>query len=232
MQRPPRNLGPNRRLLSITAAVVVGLHVLVLFLWGIDGRVDAISQRPDLHIEFSTAAPVPSATAAPVAAPATQPVTPPTPPPLRPAPSKPVAPTPTPPEPTAATSAAPTPSAPTDPEPRITAPAASGRDANILPSTLSADADYTAAELHNPKPIYPFTAVRQGLQGRVLLLVEVQADGRAGRVSIDQSSGHAILDASAMNTVRRWRFIPARKDGVFYAQSIRVPIDFNLQSSR
>jgi outer membrane biosynthesis protein TonB len=32
-----------------------------------------------------------------------------------------------------------------------------------------------------------------------------------------------------MNTVRLWQFIPARKDGVFYAQTIRVPVDFNLK---
>lgn len=221
MQRTPLNLGPNRRLLSITAFVVVGLHVLVLLLWWFDWRTEDIQPRPDLDIELSTPAPVTATTPAPVAAPAepptAAPVTPPAPIPQPPAPQ----------EPTAPTAAAPAPSAPAKTEPRDTAPAVS--DADVLPSALTADADYKAAELNNPKPLYPLTAVRQGLQGRVLLMVEVQADGRAGRVTIEKSSGHAILDASAMNTVRLWQFIPARKDGVFHAQSIRVPIDFNLK---
>jgi protein TonB len=221
MQRTPLNLGPNRRLLSITAFVVVGLHVLVLLLWWFDWRTEDIQPRPDLDIELSTPAPVTATTPAPVAAPAepptAAPVTPPAPIPQPPAPQ----------EPTAPTAAAPAPSAPAKTEPRDTAPVVS--DADVLPSALTAEADYKAAELNNPKPLYPLTAVRQGLQGRVLLMVEVQADGRAGRVTIEKSSGHAILDASAMNTVRMWQFIPARKDGVFHAQSIRVPIDFNLK---
>lgn len=97
---------------------------------------------------------------------------------------------------------------------------------------MTSDADYKAPELNNPKPLYPLTAVRQEAQGRVLLLVEVTADGRAGRITLEKSSGHAILDASAMNTVRLWQFIPARKDGVFQTQTIRVPIDFKLNESR
>jgi protein TonB len=217
MDRTPLNLGPNRRLLSITAFVVVGLHVLVLLLWRFDWRTEDIQPRPDLDIELSTPAAVTAATPAPAEPPAAAPVTPPAPIPLLTAP----------PEPTAPTNAAPAPSAPAKTEPRDTAPVVS--DADVLPSALTAEADYKAAELNNPKPLYPLTAVRQGLQGRVLLMVEVQADGRAGRVTIEKSSGHAILDASAMNTVRMWQFIPARKDGVFHAQSIRVPIDFNLK---
>jgi protein TonB len=49
---------------------------------------------------------------------------------------------------------------------------------------------------------------------------------------LEQSSGHAILDASAMNTVRRWRFKPAQQAGASVSQTIRIPIDFTLQDSR
>jgi protein TonB len=94
------------------------------------------------------------------------------------------------------------------------------------------EADYKAAYLNNPKPPYPFAAVRQGAEGRVLLLAEVLPDGRAGRVSLEKSSGHPLLDASAMNTVRSWRFTPARKDGVVTTQAVSIPIDFTLQNRR
>jgi protein TonB len=103
------------------------------------------------------------------------------------------------------------------------------------PTTLAmanTEADYKAAYLNNPRPPYPLSAARQGAEGRVLLLAEVLPDGRAGRVSLEKSSGHALLDASAMNTVRSWRFTPARKDGVVTTQAVLIPIDFTLQNRR
>ena len=94
------------------------------------------------------------------------------------------------------------------------------------------EADYKAAYLNNPRPPYPLAAVRQGAQGRVMLWAEVLPDGRAGRVRLEKSSGNALLDASAMNTVRSWRFTPARKDGVLTSQAVLIPIDFSLQDRR
>jgi protein TonB len=94
------------------------------------------------------------------------------------------------------------------------------------------EADYKAAYLSNPRPPYPFAAVRQGAEGRVLLSAEVLPDGRAGRVRLEKSSGHNLLDAAALNTVRSWRFTPARKGGVATAQTVSIPIDFNLQDRR
>jgi protein TonB len=96
----------------------------------------------------------------------------------------------------------------------------------------NAEADYKAAYLNNPRPPYPFAAVRQGAEGRVLLSAEVLSDGRAGRVSLEKSSGHALLDAAALNTVRSWRFTPARKGGVLTSQAVLIPIDFSLQDRR
>jgi protein TonB len=99
-----------------------------------------------------------------------------------------------------------------------------------LPATArNTDADYKAAYLNNPRPAYPLLAIRQGAQGQVLLLVEVLPDGRAGRIEVEKLSGHAMLDAAAMNAVRAWRFTPARKDGLLTTQTVRIPIHFNLK---
>ena len=99
-------------------------------------------------------------------------------------------------------------------------------------STRSTDADYKAAYLNNPRPAYPLLAIRQGAQGQVLLLVDVLTDGRAGRIELEKSSGHAALDAAAINAVRAWRFTPARKDGLLAAQTVSIPIQFNLKDQR
>ena len=224
MQNRTLNLGPNRRLVTITGVVVVGLHLALLLLWLFDGHIKDVPKRPDIDIELTAPAPVQSETQAPPA-----PVAPPA-PAVQP-PEVPVAPKPPPPQPSDTAPVVPSEPTPAPPSTQP-APAATGGQADVLPSAMTADADYKAAELNNPKPLYPLTAVRQEAQGRVLLLVEVLADGRAGRVTLEKTSGHAILDASAMNTVRLWQFKPAVKDGVFYTQTIRVPIDFNLKDRR
>ncbi len=99
-------------------------------------------------------------------------------------------------------------------------------------AALNTDADYKAASLNNPRPVYPLLAIRQGAQGQVLLLAEVLAEGRAGRIELEKSSGHALLDAAAMNAVRTWRFSPARKNGLLTVQTVRIPIHFNLKDER
>ena len=104
---------------------------------------------------------------------------------------------------------------------------------SVMPaSSRSTDADYKAAYLNNPRPSYPLLAIRQGAQGQVLLLVEVLTDGRAGRIDLEKSSGHAALDAAAINAVRAWRFTPARKDGLLATQTVSIPIQFNLKDER
>jgi protein TonB len=80
----------------------------------------------------------------------------------------------------------------------------------------------------NPEPPYPMAARRMGLQGTVVLRVVVGADGAPVSVTVLQSSGHAILDTSAADTVRAtWRFVPARRNGVPIEDTVQVPIRFH-----
>jgi len=63
--------------------------------------------------------------------------------------------------------------------------------------------------LYCPDPEYSDEARHEKLQGNVTLRVLVTADGRAGRLSIVRGLGLG-LDERAMETVRKWRFEPAR----------------------
>ncbi len=98
---------------------------------------------------------------------------------------------------------------------------------NAAPTT---DADYKLSALNNPKPPYPPYAYKARQEGQVILLVEVLASGDCGQVSIHTSSGFELLDESALTTVKRWHFIPAKKDGQVIPQTIRVPITFSLKN--
>lgn len=81
----------------------------------------------------------------------------------------------------------------------------------------------------NPKPPYPIAARRLGQEGVVMLEVVVKPDGRAGDVRIRRSSGHPMLDESALSTVRdRWKFIPAKRNGAPIEATVTFPIRFQL----
>ena len=90
---------------------------------------------------------------------------------------------------------------------------------------------YEVAALNNPKPPYPLAARRQGAEGRVVLRAQVLEDGRCAEVRIVRSSGHTLLDESALSAVRRWRFVPATRAGTPVAASVDVPISFRLDQT-
>lgn len=86
-----------------------------------------------------------------------------------------------------------------------------------------------AAYLNNPKPVYPHAARRRGMQGTVLLSVQVDAEGRTLGVTLKQSSGYALLDRAAQEAVSTWRFVPASRGGRPVAATVEVPIRFALE---
>jgi periplasmic protein TonB len=88
------------------------------------------------------------------------------------------------------------------------------------------NADY----LHNPRPEYPHSAKRAGQEGRVLLRVQILADGTAGNVSVAKTSGFETLDEAALAAVRKWKFVPAKRDGNPVESVVNVPINFNLKT--
>jgi protein TonB len=71
------------------------------------------------------------------------------------------------------------------------------------------DASWTG----NAPPPYPPLARRLKLEGEVWLSVHVAADGRVLQVSVARSSGHDMLDTTAVESVKKWRFEPATLDG-------------------
>jgi periplasmic protein TonB len=89
----------------------------------------------------------------------------------------------------------------------------------------AAHADYA----RNPPPAYPAVARRRAQQGTVTVRVLVGVDGSVERAEIADSSGFDTLDDAALETVRsRWRFVPARRDGVAVESWVLVPIRFAL----
>jgi TonB family protein len=83
-----------------------------------------------------------------------------------------------------------------------------------------------------PKPDYPDSARREGREGRVLLRVLVDDQGRSKKVEINSSSGNDALDRAAAEAIKRWRFHPARSGDQPIESWVSVPIDFRLTETK
>lgn len=211
------------RLSSIT--IVVMLHLAAIFAWMSLPPIVPTSER-EMEVTVAT-----------IIAPAVQPEVIPAPPPPQPVPlPRKMVPEP---KPAPVESVAqpreeapveqPSGSAPVvAPAPVVAAAPVITPSAPVIPDV---EPDYKASYLNNPRPPYPFAARRMGLQGKVVLNVEVLAEGLCGQVSVHQSSGHEMLDNAALQTVKTWKFIPARQAGNAVTKWFKIPIQFSLNNN-
>ncbi|MBI1953168.1 MAG: energy transducer TonB [Candidatus Omnitrophica bacterium] len=103
------------------------------------------------------------------------------------------------------------------------------QEAVVTPGAFSVAAP---AGFRNPAPAYPWAARLRGWQGTVVLRVSVAASGLPERVEIAVSSGHAVLDQAALEALRAWRFVPARKGSQAVAGVVEIPVTFKLDESK
>jgi protein TonB len=83
----------------------------------------------------------------------------------------------------------------------------------------------------NSPPAYPEIARVRGYEGIVLVFAEILPDGRVGNMKIRKSSGYAILDQSAIEAVKPWKFEPAKKSGNPFTVWVELPIKFILHNN-
>ena len=83
----------------------------------------------------------------------------------------------------------------------------------------------------NAPPSYPEIARVRGYEGIVLVFAEILPDGRVGNMKIRKSSGYAILDQSAIEAVKPWKFEPAKRSGNPFTVWVELPIKFILHNN-
>ncbi len=89
--------------------------------------------------------------------------------------------------------------------------------------------NFNAAYLNNPAPNYPSISRRLGEQGLVLLRVQVTQDGKAGSVEVQTGSGSSRLDEAALEAVKKWQFVPAKRGEQSVSASVVVPVRFSIE---
>lgn len=98
-------------------------------------------------------------------------------------------------------------------------------------SLASAEESATApVPVHgNPAPRYPDECRRKEQRGTATLRVRVRPDGSVESVALERSSGVALLDESAIDAARGWRFAPARIGGAAVTADVVLPISFTIR---
>jgi protein TonB len=89
-----------------------------------------------------------------------------------------------------------------------------------------------ARALGNPKFAYPEEARQLGLEGMVVLALDISAEGRVVKASVQTSSGYRILDDAALRDARSLEFEPARQGGTPIPTTIFQPVRYRLRDIR
>ena len=92
------------------------------------------------------------------------------------------------------------------------------------PTIVKAQARYR----YNPEPEYPLQAKRRRQQGLVLLTVLLDINGLPAKIEVKESSNFPVLDAAAIEAVRKWKFEPAMFDKQSVQAEVEVPVRFKL----
>jgi TonB family protein len=75
-------------------------------------------------------------------------------------------------------------------------------------------------------PDYPYAARDQHQEGNGLYRLNLKPDGTVSSVTVLKSTGHILLDQSAIHAFRQWRFTPGAR------QAVEVPITFTTKDVR
>jgi len=80
----------------------------------------------------------------------------------------------------------------------------------------------------NPTPDYPAAALNAGLEGDVIVRLQIDANGKVSQASVVGHEGGVdpALDKAAIEALRQWRFQPAMRDGRAINSIVQVPVEF------
>src|SRR3546814_18875191 len=90
------------------------------------------------------------------------------------------------------------------------------------PQNISASVDISSKNMNPPR--YPPAAVRAGIEGTVILIIDVDAHGNVVDVSVERSSRNRALHRSAIPAARKWTLNPRVVAGPQAPTRLRVPL--------
>ncbi len=112
----------------------------------------------------------------------------------------------------------------------LTAPASSNVPAPPRPEVPATPAKSVVREpkmLSSMPPVYPPMAKQNNIQGDVILVVNVDANGKVGEMAV--MSGPELLRRAAVDAVKNWRYQPATNNGNPVSAQVTVKVEFRIR---
>ena len=80
---------------------------------------------------------------------------------------------------------------------------------------------------------YPWLARRRGWEGQVTLAMRVEDNGRLSNLRVVRTSGHGVLDRSALESARRIGALPEARGWLQHGRSLdlQIPVQYRLFDS-
>ncbi len=78
---------------------------------------------------------------------------------------------------------------------------------------------------------YPPLLKARGVEGNVMVLIRISAEGRVESAKVLRSSGHEELDRAARAAALRERFVPAKRDGEPVAYTLKYTYRFRIKDA-
>ena len=93
-------------------------------------------------------------------------------------------------------------------------------------SIFASSATYKIGSAKNPHPTYPLIARKKGWEGRVLIQAEIDREGNVSKIRVLESSGFKVLDNASLETLKKWKFTPAKIGNKFVDDTVNIPVKF------
>lgn len=78
-------------------------------------------------------------------------------------------------------------------------------------------------------PVYPKNLRERDIEGKVIVKLLIDKEGKVQEIQIFESSGYKMFDQIAIKAVRQWRFKPARKGNQQRVSWVLIPINFQIK---
>ena len=86
-----------------------------------------------------------------------------------------------------------------------------------------------AVPVRTTAPDYPIALKREGITGVVTVVFSVDEKGNVIDPEVRKSSNQGF-DQAALNAISKWKFRPARQDGVPVRSKLAIPLQFKVDS--
>lgn len=98
----------------------------------------------------------------------------------------------------------------------------------MIAGTMTARAaNEPAVPVRMVPPDYPYELKRQGVTGVVTLIFDVDEKGIVLDAKVQKSS-NPQFEQPALDAISKWKFKPARKDGVPIRTKMAIPLQFSI----